>query len=173
VLGEFLKQNPERFRDEAQLSLRQVYLNPDLRPDLENDARQLLSQLNGGDEWEAIGDRTLAPRRYEWVPRREVARDFGDEFAREIASLPAGDWRGPIYSPFGAHLVRVDARADARLPALAEIRDEVLREYLADKREQQRELAYEELRGGYDIIVESLDTEATGVLSQAVAGVAR
>ena len=173
VLSEFLKQNPERFRDEPQLSLRQIYLNPDLRPDLENDARQLLSQLNGGDEWQTLGDRTLAPRRYALVPQREIARDFGDEFARAVASLPAGDWRGPVYSPYGAHLVRIDARADARLPELAEIRDEVLREYLAEKREQQKELAYEKLREGYEITVEPLEAKATGALSQAVAGEAR
>ena len=173
VLSEFLKQNPERFRDEPQLSLRQIYLNPDLRPDLENDARQLLSQLNGGDEWQTLGDRTLAPRRYALVPQREIARDFGDEFARVVASLPAGDWRGPVYSPYGVHLVRIDARADARLPELAEIHDEVLREYLAEKREQQKELAYEKLREGYEITVEPLEAKATGALSQAVAGEAR
>ena len=34
VLSEFLKRNPERFRDETQVSFRQVYLDPDRRPNL-------------------------------------------------------------------------------------------------------------------------------------------
>lgn len=73
------------------------------------------------------------------------------EIAREVALQPAGYWLGPVYSPFGAYLVRIDARAHARLPELADIRDQVLREYLVEKREQQRELAYEKLCEGYEI----------------------
>ncbi len=173
VLRDFLNQNPERFRDEVQVSFRQVYLNPDQHPELETDAHRLLSRLNSGGDPEALGDRTLMPLTYQLAPQREVARDFGDQFAGEIASMPAGEWRGPVYSPFGAHLVKIDSRADARLPELAEIRDEVLREYLADKREQQKNLAYEKLRASYDVTVEPLNTSATGVLPTAVAGEAR
>jgi hypothetical protein len=173
ILSDFLKRNPDRFRNEAQVSFRQVYLDPDQRTDLENDASQLLSRLNNGDDPEALGDRTLAPRTYQLAPQSEIARDFGDKFAREVASLPAGDWSGPVYSPFGAHLVKIGARIDARLPELAEIRDKVLREYLAEKREQQKNLAYEKLREGYEVTVEPLNTAASGALSRAVAGETR
>ena len=173
VLSDFLAQNPHRFRDEPQVSFRQVYLSPDRRPDLEDDARLLLLRLNSGDDPEALGDRTLAPHTYQLATLSEVARDFGDTFARQIVLLPAGDWIGPVYSPFGAHLVKIDARIDARLPELAEIRDEVLRDYLAEQREQQKNLAYEKLREGYEVTVESPNNKATGVLSQAVAGEAR
>jgi hypothetical protein len=150
--------------------LRQVYLNPDQRPDLENDAGLLLSRLNDGSAPDAIGDHTLAPRTYELAPQSEIVRDFGDEFARQVASLPVGDWSGPVYSPFGAHLVKVEARIDTRLPELAEIRDEVLREYLAEKREEQKNLAYGKLREGYEVTVEPLNSRAIPLLSSAVAG---
>jgi hypothetical protein len=173
VLSDFLKQNPDRFRDEVQVSFRQVYLNPDQRPELENDANRLLSRLNDGGDPEALGDQTLVPRRYQQAPQSEVARDFGDQFAREVASLPAGVWRGPVYSPFGAHLIKIDSRTDARLPELAEIRGEVLRDYLAEKREQQKNLAYEKLREGYEVTVEPLNTSASDVLSTAVASETR
>jgi hypothetical protein len=170
VLGDFLKRNPDRFRDEVQLTFRQVYLNPDQRSDLKDDAGRLLSRLNRGAAPETLGDRTLAPRSYELAPQREVARDFGDEFARQVASLPVGDWRGPVYSPFGGHLVKIEARIDARLPELNEVRGEVLREYLAERREQQKNLAYEKLREGYEVTVESLNSPAVSLLSRAVAG---
>jgi hypothetical protein len=173
VLNDFLKRNPDTFRDEVQLTFRQVYLNPDQRPELEDDASQLLSRLNDGSDPESLGDRTLAPRSYELAPKREIARDFGEEFASEVSSLPTNEWRGPVYSPFGAHLVKIEARIDARLPELAEIRDEVLREYLAEKSEQQKNLAYEKLREGYEVTVEPLNAKATGVLSQAFAGEVR
>ena len=170
VLSDFLGQNPDRFRDEARVSFHQVYLNPDLRPDLEKDARRLLSRLNDANDPESLGDRTLVPRTYQLALQSEVARDFGDEFAREIVLLPVDEWSGPVFSPFGAHLVKIDARIDARLPELPEIRDEVLREYLEDKREQQKNLVYEKLREGYMITVEPLSANSIGVLSGAVAG---
>jgi hypothetical protein len=173
VLSDFLRQNPDRFRDEARVSFHQVYLNPDLRPDLDKDARQLLSRLNDGNDPDTLGDRTLVPHAYELAPQSEVARDFGDAFARQIVLLPAGEWSGPISSPFGAHLVKIDSRTDDRLPELAEIRDEVLRDYLAEKREQQKNLAYEKLREGYEVTVGPLNTSATAVLSSAVAGETR
>jgi hypothetical protein len=173
VLSDFLQRNSDSFRDEAQLTLRQVYLNPDQRPDLENDAGQLLSRLRDGSAPEALGDHTLAPRTYQLAPQSEIARDFGDEFARQVAALPVSDWSGPVYSPFGAHLVRIEARIDARLPELAEIRDEVLREYLVEKREQQKDLAYAKLREGYEVTVEPLNPRAIPALSSAVAGETR
>jgi hypothetical protein len=169
MLGAFLKRNPDRFREETKVSLRQVYLDPDQRPDLENDATRLLEMLNNGGDPEALGDRTLAPRAYQLTAQSVLARDFGGEFAGEVVALPADNWSGPLYSPFGAHLVKIDARVDARLPELAEIRDEVLREYLAEKRAQQKNLAYEKLREGYEVMVDSLDASATLALSGAVA----
>ena len=173
MLNDFLQQNPDRFRDEVQVSFRQVFLKPDQHPDLEKDARALLSPLNAGSDPEALGDRTLAPRTYQLAPRSVIARDFGDQFALKVASLPTGEWNGPVYSPFGAHLVKIDSRTDARLPELAEIRDEVLREYIAERREQQKNLAYEKLRASYQVTVEPLDTSAPGVLSSAVASETR
>ena len=173
VLSDFLARNPDRFREEARVSFHQVFLNPDLRPDLEKDARELLSHLNEGTDPEALGDRTLVPRTYPPTSQGEIARDFGDAFARQLVSLPAGEWSGPVHSPFGAHLVKVDSRTDARLPELAEIRDEVLRDYLAEKRVQQKNLAYEKLRESYQVTVDPLDTPATGMLSSAVAGETR
>lgn len=173
VLSDFLKRNPDRFRDEVRLTLRQVYLNPGQRPHLENDAGQLLSRLNDDSAPEVLGDQTLAPRAYQLAPQSEIARDFGDEFARRVASLPVGKWSGPVYSPFGAHLVKIEARVDARLPELAEIRDEVLREYLAKKREQQKNLAYKKLREGYKVTVEPLNSRVIPLVSSAVAGETR
>ena len=168
VLTAFLNQHPERFRDEAQVTFRQVFLNSELRKNIEGSARQLLSTLNDGGDPDALGDPTMASRAFEMAPQSVVSRDFGDDFARELFSLPSGGWTGPLYSPFGAHLVRIDARTNARVPELAEIRSEVLREYLVDKREQQKNLAYQRLREGYEVEIEALNTEKTGVLSQAL-----
>jgi hypothetical protein len=169
VLGDFLVKNPDRFREDAVVSFNQVYLNPDLRPDLEKDAQQILARLNAGENPETLGDRTLVPGTFESSPQSLVERDFGDEFAGQVVTMQVGKWSGPVYSPFGAHLVRIDSRTEARLPELMEIRKGVLREYLAEKREEQKKIAYENLREDYEVTVDQLDNSTTGMLSSAEA----
>jgi hypothetical protein len=52
------------------------------------------------------------------------------------------------------HLVNVQQRTDARLPELAEIRDQVKREYLFDWQRDANAQFYDSLRERYEIIVE-------------------
>ncbi|MFZ9038952.1 MAG: peptidyl-prolyl cis-trans isomerase [Gammaproteobacteria bacterium] len=173
VLNDYMQQHADRFRSETQVSLRQVYLNPDRRPDLDADAAQLLAHLNDGAAPDTLGDPTMAPRFYQLSRQSEISRDFGEEFAREVAALPPGDWVGPLYSPFGAHLVKIDARIDARLPALVEIRERVLAEYQAGQRKQQKDVAYQKLREGYEVTVEPLsatDSAGGGIVTESNAG---
>ena len=173
VLKAYLQLHADRFRNETQLSLRQVYLNPDRREDLAADIKKLLTSLNQGVNPDTLGDPTLAPRAYLLARQSEIARDFGDEFAREVAALPPGGWTGPLYSPFGAHLVMIDRRIDARLPALTEIRDRVFREYQAEQRKQQKDVAYQKLRETYEITIEHPGNAAGGTVSSAAAGETR
>ena len=167
VLAAYLQQNPDKLRSETELSFLQIYLNSDQRPQLEADAAEMLTRLSEGADPQRLGDPTLAPRGLQFARESEISRQFGDQFAREIAALPTGQWAGPVYSPFGAHLVRIEDRVDARLPALGEIRESVLREYQADQRKQQKELVYERLRETYDISIDPLSgTNAAGAASQ-------
>lgn len=173
VLDDYLRENADDFRREARVSFRQLYLDPDQRPDLPADAADLIDKLNGGADPDEIGDLTLTPGAYQRARQSEVERDFGQQFAREVVTLPPGVWRGPVFSPFGAHLVRVDERVEARLPQLAEVRAEVLREYLSQQRQRQKNLAYERLREGYEVSVEQPDGEAVRILPSAEAGETR
>lgn len=157
VLNDYMHRYVERFRDEPRVSFQQVYLNPDKRQDLLADAKQLLARLDDGANPVELGDPTLSPRVYQLAQQNEIARDFGEEFARELVNITTGDWAGPIYSPFGAHLLKVDRRIEARLPALTEIRDRVLREYQAEQSKQQKDVAYQKLRETYVVTIESLN----------------
>ncbi len=155
VLQTWLRQNADNFLVEAQASFTHVYLNPDRRADLDGDAAQLLARLQDGADPNTLGDPTLAQRTYQLASESEIARDLGDEFARIVVSLPPGNWSGPHYSPFGAHLVYVDAHSEARQPELAEVRDRVLREYQAQQRKKQKDLAYQKLRETYEVTIET------------------
>jgi parvulin-like peptidyl-prolyl isomerase len=65
---------------------------------------------------------------------------------------------GPVYSVYGGHLLKVSERVDAYQPELADIRALVEREYLAQKRKEQKDLAYQTLREGYEVTIEPVKT---------------
>jgi hypothetical protein len=58
-----------------------------------------------------------------------------------------------VASAFGLHLVRISAREPARLPALAQVRQAVERDWEADRRRSAFEEGYRRLRAQYDVQV--------------------
>ncbi|MDH3711753.1 MAG: peptidylprolyl isomerase [Cyclobacteriaceae bacterium] len=150
----FLQKHPEKFRAETQLSFQQVYLDPKKRMDIEADAKELLTRLNNGVAADSVGDSTLSPYEYKLVTQSDIKRSLGEGFAIEVNKLSPGDWTGPIYSAYGAHLLKVSERIEARLPELAEIRDLVKREYLVVLKQQQKDFVYKKLRDNYEVTVE-------------------
>jgi hypothetical protein len=157
-LAAFLQEHPEKFRAETQLSFQQVFLDPKKRKDLEADAQELLIQLNNGIAADTVGDSTLTPFEYRLATQRDITRSLGEAFAVEISKLSPGDWNGPVYSAYGAHLLKVTERIESRLPALTEIRERVKREYLTVRQQQQKDLVYKRLRDGYEVTVEPVSS---------------
>ena len=140
-LQAWLRTHPGAYRIAPRYTLRQVYFDPrrrgaQLQADIEA-ARTLLSH----DEDASPGDATLLPVDVDTMAADDLATLFGSAFVRALDSAPLGEWSGPIASGFGMHLVRLDARTPARLPALAEVREDVERDWLRD-RTQRAERAY-------------------------------
>jgi parvulin-like peptidyl-prolyl isomerase len=112
----------------------------------------------------------LSPYEYKLVTQSEITRSLGEGFAIEVSKLSPGDWIGPVYSAYGAHLLKVSERIEARLPALAEIRELVKREYLVVLKQEQKDLVYKKLRDNYDVTVEPVSS-AQGLEGELVATV--
>ena len=55
-------------------------------------------------------------------------------------------------------MLKVSERVEASHPPLTEIRALVEREYLVQKRKEQKDLAYQRLREGYEVTIESVKT---------------
>jgi hypothetical protein len=158
-LRAYLEENPERFRLEARFRFRQLYLNPDRRgASLPADAGALLAELEGAYrdvDVAALGDPLMLPHVYDDVSRGEVARLYGEGFAEALEHLEPGRWHGPIASGYGAHLVLLQERTEARLPGLAEVRDAVARELENERREAMNEATYRRLLERYTIVIEA------------------
>jgi hypothetical protein len=101
-----------------------------------------------------VGDSRMLPSEVGRSTRTEVARIFGDEFASAILAIEPGRWAGPIESSYGLHAVFVRERQDGRLPALADVRQLVEREFTADRRQQQLDAMYARWLDRYRIVIE-------------------
>ena len=73
---------------------------------------------------------------------------------RSFGELPIGQWRGPVSSTYGTHLVLVDDRTDSRVPALEEVRDVVRRDWANAQRTEASEKYYQVLLRRYTVTVE-------------------
>jgi hypothetical protein len=166
-LSAYLQEHRDRFFIEARFSFVQVYLNPDRHEDLAGDARAALERLRGGAAPESVGDATLLPGEFSEMTPSDIERQFGEAFAREVVALAPGAWAGPFYSGLGVHLVQVTEFAEGRLPELAEIRSEVEREYVAQRREEIKDLAYRRLREKYEVEIQEPTPEG-GEAAEAV-----
>jgi hypothetical protein len=168
-LAAFLVDHADRFRLPARRAFRQVYVNPAEEGgpgDAERRARALLERLRAGESEETAGDPTLLPGTMRDASRAQVAGRFGDDFAEAVFALEQDGWQGPVASSFGLHLVRVDARTPARLPALADVRSAVARDLEAERREAANRRVLEALRERYPVEVRMPDLETAPVLSQ-------
>ena len=157
-LERFLAENAERYTLPGRLSFTHVYFNSDKRgAAAEKDARKALALLNGGAQDAdpaGLGDRFLYQYRFDEQSPSQVARIFGSAFSDRITALDVGEWRGPIASGYGIHLVRVSERTEPRQPALAEVRDKVRWDVIAERREEIDSAFYEDLRERYEVTID-------------------
>ena len=96
----------------------------------------------------------LLPSDVERTTRSDVARMFGDEFAAAVLRVEPGVWTGPIRSGYGAHHVFVKERIPGRVPMLSEVRAQVEREVVADRRRRRLQEAYQDLLARYQVVIE-------------------
>lgn len=166
-LQDYLAANPEAFALEPRLTLRQIYFSRDRRgAAAEQDARTLLEQISGSQstaDFESLGDPLPLPSEIVDMGEGEVARLFGESFVSGLQGLETGAWLGPVESGFGLHLVFIERREAGRVPGLDEVRDEVQREWLSERRRQAVDQLYERLAENYRIEIEPVtDSEPGG-----------
>jgi parvulin-like peptidyl-prolyl isomerase len=155
-LSAYLAAHPDKFREAPRVAFEQVYLDAQKRGDAaQADAAAILVSLKKDATFAAgAGDTTLLPPSMPLTDRQGIAQMFGDDFAAGVVTLPVGDWQGPVPSGFGLHLVKVTAQEAGRLPALAEIRPQVEREWLNDRREAMARQKLNELLKRYKVTIE-------------------
>lgn len=147
-LASYLEAHAEEFRAPMRVAFEHIYLSRDARgDDLAQDAAAVREALAGDDPSSApqLGDPFIAGARFALATEGDIAGRMGVEFAAAVTAAEVGVWTGDLESSYGLHIVRVTEREDARARPLDEVREAVLRGWLADARERAAEEAVQEI----------------------------
>jgi hypothetical protein len=162
-LQAYLDQHADKYRVEPMISFEQLFFDRARRgTSAWADAESALTRLNGQHgsavNRDTVGDASLLPIEVTRSAESEVARLFGGTFSQRLVEVPLGRWAGPLESSYGLHAVLVRERVPARIPELAQVREGVLRELLAERRQQAIDVAYAKFRARYAVVEEPLAT---------------
>jgi hypothetical protein len=149
TLGAHLAANAGRFSLPALVAFEQVLLAEGVADD---EAAAIAARLDAGGDPGASVRPTLLPPEIMLSPPPVVDGIFGTGFFDAVAAVSEGRWTGPVASALGRHLVRVTERRDARTPQLAEVREQVERDWRATLAAELREASYGALLARYEVV---------------------
>lgn len=157
-LTAWLANHPGNFRQEGKFSFRQLYLDPNKHGDhLEQDAAKLIADLSAADsraDLSGRGDPFLLPDTFESQGSTAIADQFGKDFVAALTQTKTDAWTGPITSTYGLHLVFVTSRTESRLPTLSEVREQVKRDLLSERRLEANRHLLDELLTKYTVKID-------------------
>jgi hypothetical protein len=160
ALRDYYAKHAAEYAQAERVSFTHVFASRDKRgADAEAQMRGILKHLAGEpitlEEAPSRGDAFALGHRYSARARSGISRIFGEDFADAVMDAEPGRWIGPIRSAHGWHAVWVESRHDERIPELEAVRSRVLQRYLRERREAHLEATVAELRGHYEIVIES------------------
>lgn len=139
-------------------ALRHVYFNPDRHTDLDADAQRALQRLTRGASPDAVGDPFMLPRELADVSRADIQRNFGSMFADAVTGSTPGTWSGPVRSPFGVHLVKLESHTPRSVATFEDVSDRVREAYLQQKQREGNAELRAKLREQYKVVVETAES---------------
>ena len=156
ALRAYYAAHAERFARPARTTLTQVYLSRDQRGDAVTlAAESLLAQLRAQGvspaAAAALGDPFVRGARVADASGAQLGRSFGPAFAAAVAELPQGVWSGPVASPYGLHLIFVEARRPPAPQPFETARNRVVHELLRERSADRQRALLETLRARYDV----------------------
>ena len=157
-LQAWLDAHADRYAQPARCDFRQIFFDAAERAaEIDADVAAALRDLERMPDQDVsvLGDATLLPAVLRGATRADVGAQFGEAFAEALATAPSGRWFGPVASPYGRHVVRVDAREEQRAVTLADVRDDVERDMRSARNEAASRALYERLRARYTVRTET------------------
>ncbi len=172
TLEKFLAENAAKYLEPPRVTFEHIYFSREKRGEqVEADARLALIAVQEGSESPAeMGDSTLLAPDFTLASAQEIASQFGQGFADSLIETPPGGWRGPVESEYGLHLVNIAAKTEPRRPELAEVREQLIRDYINAKREEANQLILAEILARYAVTIDEDAIRAAAARDLADAG---
>lgn len=153
ALRAFFEANAARYATPGRVSLHQAFISGDRAPDeAQRVALALLSNLKSNAPG-AGGDPFLLPLTYADVSPADLEREYGASFAKVASTAPIGAWVGPVASPYGLHLIRIETRRAAEPASFESVRDQVLDAVLTRDRAAANAAFLSDLHKRYRVII--------------------
>jgi hypothetical protein len=152
-LQAWLNAHPERYGQGPRVSFEQVFISRGRHGDgLQSEAARIARQLERDPQaFVGLGDPFLTGQVVTAADAARLRRDFGAGFETVLVELPSEQWSAPVASPFGLHLVRVTEREPFRPAPLAEVIEQLRRDYTLAQREERNREALAQLRARYRV----------------------
>jgi peptidyl-prolyl cis-trans isomerase C len=152
-LREFFESREEMFTLPPAFAFEQVlFLNDESQVE-----SQMMSTLAALRQGAAIPrerrNKLSVPAQWSLTAIDDLDNAFGGAFAESLASLPVGEWDGPVRSGFGWHLVLVEDKREALVPELDEVRDYVAQEYQYHSVLEAQDEVFRELLAKYNVSI--------------------
>ena len=144
-LAAYVERHRQRFAIPARVQVTQVFVDRARGAALEDDARQLRERLRAGAD--PRGDALPIPAALPPLSATELTGLLGAAVAESAFATPSGEWSAPVASPYGLHLLRVEARQPEALPPLPAIRAAALQGLYDERAAVALADAVRELRG--------------------------
>ena len=153
-LSAYFDRHADRYRTPPRVTFSHVYFSADKGDDeARARARHALQSLSDGGEASGLGDPFPDLYHFAAYEPEQVYRLFGRSgLAAAAFSIPPDRWMGPYRSGYGVHLIRVQARQEARLPTFAEVRARVRTDYLLGEQDRRNIAAFNELASEYEVV---------------------
>lgn len=148
-LRDWYGENAERFTVSEGWSVEQVFFS-----DPETVPESLLEQLNAGLEPATLGeDRLDIRRKLPDASQSQLIGMLGPDGTKALLAAEAGQWAGPVDSPFGIHFVRVTGYRPAYQQSYEKVARYLSGDWMLEQTRQRVEQEAAGLREDYEIVM--------------------
>ncbi len=148
LLKQFYQTHTDLYVTDPKISFDHVFFAEP--PDDDN----LLEKILEMEDFSTLGERFWLGPQLKLYDREVLAGMLGADFVETLFALPEGEWSGPHLSKRGTHYVRVTRHLPSRLMTYAEVSHLIKQDWEAARREESLNARIEELKQGYEIVVE-------------------
>ena len=145
--AEYFKQHQSRFQTPEMAKVKHILVKA------EEEAKEVQKRLNEGEEFEKLAREASIDARTKKrggdlgsIDRRRCRRRFGLSFAEAAFSLKKGEISQPIKSRRGYHLIKLEEKIEVKEQTFDEVREQVKRMALREKKMKARQSFIESLR---------------------------